>query len=362
MKNLVISSAETATAVGCALRNAFIACLPAALGGALFFALALPAAWLTGGLLFSSVAAVMVPPPRLHPAIKTIAITLLGLAIGASLTPDVFTAWTKWPASLIVLLFALAGMFAAPYFVLRWGFNLPPLTAFWAASPGALTASLALAEEAGADVKAVAAIHMTRVLVVSLLLPFIVPQPDAGHLASHAAPFDILTLLLLFAIASAAGWAFKAASIPGGTLLGAFASTGALAASGMVSFTMPASVTAVACVVFAASIAGQFAGVKRSTISRLLAASAAACVAGMITSVLFSWGAASLLHVPFSQVLISYAPGGIDVLILVAYMLGADPAFVSAHQFVRLTALVLVLPFAGRLLPSGTPDAPPSSR
>ena len=77
--------------------------------------------------MFSSVAAVVVPPPRLHPAIKTIAITLLGLAIGASLTPDVFTAWTKWPASLIVLLFALAGMFAAPYFVLRWGFHLPPL-------------------------------------------------------------------------------------------------------------------------------------------------------------------------------------------------------------------------------------------
>jgi hypothetical protein len=125
---------------------------------------------------------------------------------------------------------------------------------------------------------------------------------------------------------------------------------------------MPAPVTAAACVVFAASIAGQFAGVKPATISRLLAASAAACLAGMIASLLFSWGAASLLHVPFAQVLISYAPGGIDVLILVAYMLGADPAFVSAHQFVRLTALVLVLPFAGRLVTPGTPDAPRSSR
>jgi uncharacterized protein len=349
-----------AAAAGRALRDAGIASLPAAVGGALFFWLALPVAWLTGGLLVSSIAAVMVPPPRLNPVIKDVAITLLGLAIGASLTPDVLTAWTKWPASLIVLVFAVTAMLAAPYAVLRWGFHWPPLTAFWASSPGALTASLALAEEGGADVKAVAAIHLTRVLVVSLLIPFIVPVPEGGHVSHVAGDFSILTLIVLFAVASATGWAFKAAAIPGGTLLGAFASTGALSASGAISFAMPPVVTAAACVVFAASIGGQFAGVRLATISELFIASLASLAAAMIASLLFAWGAAALLHLPFAKVLISYAPGGIDVLILVAYMLGADPAFVSAHQFVRLTVLVLSLPFAGRLLARwSAPDAPP---
>ena len=338
------------------LSNAVTACFPAAIGGILFFWLSLPAAWLTGGLLFSSIAAVVAPPPRLHPVIKEIAIILLGLAIGASLTPDVLTAWTKWPVSLVLLLFAVAVMFAAPYAVLRWGFRWQPVTAFWASSPGALTASLALAQEGGADVKAVAAIHLTRVLVVSLLLPFVVPVSGAGHLADQAAHshVSVLTFIVLFVAASATGLAFKAASIPGGTLLGAFVSTGALAASGMVSFAMPPFVTAAACVVFATSIGGQFAGVKLATISRLLMASLASLVAAMIASLLLSLGAAVLLDLPFHQVLISYAPGGIDVLILIAYMLGTDPAFVSAHQFVRLTVLVLLLPIVGRLLGSWT--------
>lgn len=347
---MTISFLRAFKPISAALYDAVRACVAAAIGGAVFALLSLPAAWLTGGLLFSSIAALTLRLPPIHPIIKTTAITLLGVAIGASLNPDVLTAWTKWPASLLLLMLAVVAMLAAPYLVLRWGYNWHPATAFWAASPGALTASLALAEEAQADMKAVVAVHLVRVLAVSLLIPFLVPAPSGSDLANSLVPFDASNMILLLAAASATGWAFKAAWIPGGTFLGAFGATGILTASGIVAFSMPPLVTAAACVVFAASIGGQFGGADLRTLFRLMTASLACLVAAMTVSIAFAWTTATLLGLSFTQVLISYAPGGIDVLVLVAFMLGADPAFVAAHQFVRLATLVLLLPFAGRLV------------
>ncbi|MEC7564009.1 MAG: AbrB family transcriptional regulator [SAR324 cluster bacterium] len=41
----------------------------------------------------------------------------------------------------------------------------------------------------------------------------------------------------------------------------------------------------------------------------------------------------------------AYAPGGLEAMIMMAFILDLDPAFVAAHQLVRYIGMILILPF-----------------
>jgi membrane AbrB-like protein len=202
---------------------------------------------------------------------------------------------------------------------------------------------------------------MTRVLAVSLLLPFALASRQAG-VQDAGPPFDILLFLLLLVVGFVVATFFKRASIPGGMLLGAFSSSAVLSATGMVSFSIPSPISAVACIVFATFIGGQFAGTHWRIFYQLALASAVTFIASFLISAVAALLAVILLHLPFSQALIAYAPGGLDVLILMSFLMKVDPAFVSTHHFVRLLVLILTLPaigrWVGRLDKNETPVAP----
>jgi membrane AbrB-like protein len=328
-------------------RNTAQVCLPAALGGAAFAALSLPAPWLTGGLLFSAAASLFYRPAKLPDAVKDTAIIVLGIAVGTTVTPGMLHHVANWPISIALLLITVYLMLFASYATLTSLFKWRADTALWSSAPGALTASLAMAEETGADVRSVTAIHMTRVLAVSLLLPFALSSRET-ILSNVAQPFDIASFVFLLIVGFVVAAFFKRASIPGGMLLGAFSSSALLSATGLVTFSMPAPISAVACIVFATFIGGQFSGTQWRIFYRLALASAVTFIVSFVISAIAALLAVILLHLPFSQALIAYAPGGLDVLILVSYLLKVDPAFVSTHHFVRLLVLILTLPAIGR--------------
>jgi membrane AbrB-like protein len=322
-------------------------CFPAALGGTVFAALSLPAPWLTGGLLFSAAASLLYQPAKLSDVVKNTAIIVLGIAVGTTVTPGMLQHVANWPISIALLLITVYLMLFASYATLTLVFKWPADTALWSAAPGALTASLAMAEETGADVRRVTAIHMTRVLAVSLLLPFALSSRQTNF-QTTSAPFDILLFLLLLIVGFAVATFFKRASIPGGMLLGAFSSSALLSATGTITFSMPSSISAVACIVFATFIGGQFSGTHWRIFYQLALASAVTFIVTFVISAMAALLAVILLRLPFSQALIAYAPGGLDVLILMSFLLKVDPAFVSTHHFVRLLVLILTLPAIGR--------------
>ena len=51
------------------------------------------------------------------------------------------------------------------------------------------------------------------------------------------------------------------------------------------------------------------------------------------------------LGLPFGQLWLAYAPGGVEAMTIMAFALNLDPAFVGAHHVVRLIVLNIVVPF-----------------
>ena len=75
----------------------------AAAGGALFAALGLPAAWLTGSMMAIVAAAMADLPVGLPARLRDVAFVLLGISMGSSATPESVTQMQAWPGSLALL-------------------------------------------------------------------------------------------------------------------------------------------------------------------------------------------------------------------------------------------------------------------
>ena len=57
-----------------------------------------------------------------------------------------------------------------------------------------------------------------------------------------------------------------------------------------------------------------------------------------------------LLGVNIVQTLLAFAPGALDALIILAFQMNVDPAYVAAHHLARFLALVAAVPLLARWL------------
>ncbi|NRA87018.1 MAG: AbrB family transcriptional regulator [Rhizobiales bacterium] len=53
----------------------------------------------------------------------------------------------------------------------------------------------------------------------------------------------------------------------------------------------------------------------------------------------------NVIDLPFAQILIAFAPGGVEAMIAMALLLNIDPTFVAAHHIMRLFILIGLIPY-----------------
>jgi uncharacterized protein len=54
------------------------------------------------------------------------------------------------------------------------------------------------------------------------------------------------------------------------------------------------------------------------------------------------------LALPIAEVMIAYAPGAVDAMMLLALALNLDPVYVGAHHLVRIFFVSLAMPLVAR--------------
>lgn len=319
----------------------------AAFGGTIFYALNLPAAWLSGGMVFVALATLSGVPTVFPNKLRDALFALIGISMGAGVQPDVVNRVGEWPISMALLVVVVVGVTLVGFLVLHYGAKWSRETAYFGAIPGALSYVLALASERGADIPRIASSQSVRLFVLVAILPFAVVSSngeivDLEVTMDSSTPFEIALGVPLCLVAS---WIAVKLRVPGGWMTGAFFMSAGLNASGWVPLVLPQYVITPSFVMVGAMIGCRFTNMTFSNFISMLGASLAAFAAGFITAVLGAWLAASLIDIPFGQALLAYAPGGLEVMTLLAFMLDLDPAFVATHQIARFTSMVLLLPF-----------------
>ena len=184
------------------------------------------------------------------------------------------------------------------------------------------------------------------------ILPFAVVSTSGtleggGGVVEVSTWFEILIGLPLCLLASLVAHKLN---VPGGLMTGAFFMSAGLNASGAWTLILPVYLVVPCFVMMGAMIGCRFANMTIRQFVSVLGASIAAFSAAFLMSILGALIISSLVDIPFGQALLAYAPGGLEVMTLLAFMLDLDPAFVAAHQIARFTGMVLLLPLITALV------------
>ncbi|MBP0484543.1 AbrB family transcriptional regulator [Sagittula salina] len=326
----------------------------AGLGAALFDALSLPLPYLFGPMFACLAAALLGAPLRGVPPVSQGARTILGVAVGASLTPAVLEQVPQMLGSVAFVPFyiALIGAVGVPFFHKVCGFDLP--TSYFAAMPGGLQDMVAFGQDAGADVRALSLIHATRVLVIVTLVPallvWVFDSPLINPVGAPASDLPLRELALMTAAALGGWWAAERVGLFGATILGPLIATAVLALSGVIEHRPPREAILAAQFFIGIGIGVGYVGVtlhelRRYVLSGMVFVVILAVLAFLVTELVVQLGLARPV-----EGFLSFAPGGQAEMTVLAIIAGADLGFVVVHHLLRITLVILGAPIAAALV------------
>ena len=315
-----------------------------AVGGTLFGLAGLPAGWLTGAMVAVAIAAVAGTEVEIPVGLRNVAFVVVGSFLGTSVSPQLVSELPRWPISLAVLI--------ANLFVLQWAAQTflhricrwDRQTAYFAAIPGLLSYVIALALPTRADTARIAVSQTIRVFLLVVFLPKAVSLISTAAPAAAAPAATLAGIAVTLAGGTVGGVVFSFLRIPAAPLLGALLVSGVLHGTGLVSGGLAQPLMVAAYIVLGSLVGSRFAGTTVTMLWSMAGASLGAFAVTMGVAVFGALVAAWLTDQPISQMILAFAPGGIDVMTIMAFALNLDAAFVAAHQLARFLMIAVYAP------------------
>lgn len=335
------------------LRDRALTFLLAGAGAALFWLAALPMPMLFGPMAACLLAAFAGLRLRGFGHISTAARTILGVAVGASITPALLVSLPQiaLSAAVIPIYLAVIGLVGVPYFRRVCGYD--PATAYYAAMPGGLQDMVIFGQEAGGDARALSLIHATRVLLIVTLAPVLLTQlygrtldNPIGAAAAAIPPAE----LALMAAAALGGWRIGARlGLFGAAILGPMIVAAALSLAGLIHVRPPREAIYVSQFFIGAGIGVHYMGVTWREFRRIVVSAVGfvAILAALAASLAFELP--KLTGIGSTEAFLAFAPGGQAEMTVLAIVAGADLGVVIAHHVVRLVLVISCAPLIARL-------------
>lgn len=342
-----------------ALRATALTLLFATAGGAAFAALGLPAPWLSGAMAGVTVAIIARIDVQVPDRVRDVVMLVLGLSMGASVTPATLAAIGRWPASLLVLVLTIVCIMALSVLVLR-AWNWDARTSTYASAPGALATVIALALASGADMQRVVIAQSLRLFALVAVLPSVVvllgpgagaaPPPPPDHAAAPglvAGALEYPVMLGAALVGIALCWL---ARLPAAILIGAFIGSAVLHGAGIVTAPIPQAILLPCFVILGAFIGLRFKGTTLAGLKADFVASLACFLVSSLVAVLGAYLAHRAFDISLAETLVAFAPGGLEAMIIMAFALQLEVAYVATHHLARFVGIAVALPVVVRLM------------
>ena len=326
----------------------------AALGAATFALAGLPLPFLFGPMAACLIAALLGAPLKGLGQVSVAARTILGVAVGASITPALLHQLPLMAASvaLIPVYIVLIALIGVPFFNRLFGFD--PVTSFYAAMPGGLQDMVIFGEAAGGNVRTLSLVHATRVLIIVTIAPILLTQFYGVALTNPiGAPAATIPLkeLALMTFAALVGWkGGERLGLFGASILGPMIVAAAFSLAGWIHLRPPSEAILAAQFFIGMGIGVYYVGVTLRELRQVVASGVAfvlllAMLAASFTEIVTLAGFAAPV-----EAFLAYAPGGQAEMTVLAIVAGADLGFVITHHLTRIILVITGAPVAARLL------------
>lgn len=322
-------------------------------GAISFLALGLPLPFLLGPMFLCLAGAVAGAKLQSLGVIETIFRTILGVAAGASITPDIIVQIPTMAQSLAVLPIFVAVVAATSYPLMRRVFGFDHVTSFYSAMPGGLQDLMVFGEEAGANLRSLALVHATRVLMIVSIMPLIMVTFWAVDLSQSPGTPTVETptqQLLLFVAAGLGGWQIaKRIGIFGASIIGPMIVSAALSISGIITQRPPAEMIWAAQFFIGLTVGAKYTGITFSEIKHIVFAGVANGLLLSIISAVFVIAIITAGLGSSMDALLAYLPGGQGEMVVLALIAGADLTYVVLHHVLRIFLVVTCAPLVFKM-------------
>ena len=300
--------------------------LIAVAGGSAFTLLGFPAGLVSGSVLAVAAAALLGRPVGCPFRLARVGYVVVGILLGAVVTPQTLKGFAAWPASVVLLMVAAVGMMLATTTYLRVVHRWDRLSALMGASPGSMMQVIALSTELGADLRAVAIVQTMRVLLLTIGIPgglalFGLVAPAVPVVRGPAGGSSLAEIVVVVAVSTATASAMARLRFPGGLLFGAMAGSGVLHGTGLVQAVLPWWIGSAAVIVLGAVVGSRFANTTFRLIVGYLGAAFGSFAVSLSVATLFVLIVTHFFPFPIANVVVAFSPGAQDTMMVLALAL-----------------------------------------
>ena len=331
-----------------AWRPTFLALAIGAVGAVIATYIGLPAPALTGPSISVTIAGLFGLKLSVQNFVRDISFLVIGLSMGTSVTPEVYESAKQWPFSLMAVVAGVTSAFFVSQWALKRFYAYDAKSAVLASSPGHLSFVIGLGMDSGADIRMVAIVQSIRVLTLTLIVPMLVVWSGLAG-SDIVVPTKFMSLFwvaMCLAAAALVGLGFKRLKIPAAFVLAGMIISLASHLTGLVEGHMPQWLTWPALMMLGSMIGTRFSGVSMAELKSAIGAGFAITLVGIAAAIGFAVLLAQFVDLPVAQLVVAFAPGGVEAMAAMAFALNLDPTFVATHHIARIFYLSFFVPLA----------------
>ncbi|MEL7214123.1 MAG: AbrB family transcriptional regulator [Pseudomonadota bacterium] len=329
------------------LRATLIAVAVGAVGALLGWLLHFPLFILTGPALVVSVVGIIGPELRIAPLYRDAAFVILGIGIGAGVTPQAGQLLLSLPLAALGIFVMLIAIIWLSRWMLVGAFRFDRRSAVLAGSPGHLSYVLGLGLSFDLDTTRITVVQTVRLLALTFLVPLAAlamgVTVDANVLIAGAS-MAWHHLALVAAIALGASLVLTRLKVPAPFLVGGLLTSSATHVMDLTPGSLPPGLAWPAFLVLGTLIGSRFTTITVRELGESLLAGLGGTLIALCCAGLAAFLIAPLIDVPLIHVLVAFAPGGLETMIATGAVLGANPGFVAACHVLRLFILTFLVP------------------
>ena len=316
--------------------------------------LKIPLAWMIGPMIVTSFIALkgfQVMMPRL--ALSSILI-ILGLHIGNYIDQNLLNQMVNWIWTTIIMFFYIIISILIVSKYLQKFSNYKEKTSIFSAAPGALGPLMILAEYEKSDLSQVATAHLIRLIIIITLFPFIIVNLYPAE-ALELEKFDYMSqnhweLVLLILVSLIFIFFFDKVKVPAALLSGTLVASGVLQIFDIASYKLPDASINFCLLILGASVGCRFANKTFREVANNSFHGLVATVLLVLLGFVAAYIATFFVDTNFLSLILSFCPGGIYEVAVIAIAFDLEPDFVSFHHIIRLLFILFIVPVILRII------------
>ena len=314
----------------------------------------IPLAWMLGPMIITSIAALTglkVKMPKL--ALSSILI-ILGIHIGNYIDQNLFNQMINWVwTSMIMLIYIIVSILIVSKYLQKYA-DYGQKASIFSAAPGALGPLLILAENEKTDLSQVATSHLIRLIIIITIIPIIIVNntitetlmvDDFNYMSQNH--FNLVMLIftsIIFILI------FDKIKVPAALLCGTLFASGLLQMTDVATYKLPDTSINFCLLILGASVGCKFAEKKFKDIANNSLHSLVATIILVLLGFIAAYVATFFVDTNILTLILSFSPGGIYEVAVIAIAFDLEPDFVAFHHIIRLLFILFMVPIILKMI------------